>query len=61
MCWRRINYLVNVIINSVEDINNNRELIKITDVLGRESKEKNNVTLFYIYDDGTVEKRIIME
>ena len=53
--------LVNVIINSVEDINNNRELIKITDVLGRESKEKNNVTLFYIFDDGTVEKKIIIE
>jgi hypothetical protein len=53
--------LVNVIINSVEDINNNRELIKITDVLGRESKEENNVTLFYIFDDGTVEKKIILE
>ena len=53
--------LVNVIINSVEDINNNKELIKITDVLGRESKEENNVTLFYIYNDGTVEKKIIVE
>ena len=53
--------LVNVIINSIEDINNNRELIKITDVLGRDSKEKNNVTLFYIYDDGKVEKKIIVE
>jgi hypothetical protein len=53
--------LINVIINSEEDINNNRELIKITDVLGRESKEKNNITLFYIFDDGTVEKRIIIE
>ena len=53
--------LVNVIINSVEDINNNRELIKITDVLGRESKEKNNRPIFYIYSDGTVEKKIIIE
>jgi hypothetical protein len=30
-------------------------------VLGRESKEENNVPLFYIYDDGTVEKKIIIE
>ena len=36
-------------------------LIKITDILGRETKEKKNTPLFYIYDDGTVEKKIIIE
>lgn len=36
-------------------------LLKITDILGRESKQKCNMPLFYIYDDGTVEKRIIIE
>ena len=57
-----VTLLVNVIINSVEDINtNSRKLTKITDVLGRESKEKSNVPLFYIFDDGTVKKRIIVE
>ena len=33
------------------------ELIKIIDVLGRESKDLKNQPLFYIYDDGTVKKR----
>jgi hypothetical protein len=34
---------------------------KILDILGRESNEKKNNLLFYIYDDGTVEKRIVIE
>jgi Leucine-rich repeat (LRR) protein len=38
-----------------------KEVIRITDVLGRETKEIKNEALFYIYDDGTVEKRIIIE
>ena len=36
-------------------------LMKVVDVLGRESKDLTNQPLFYIYDDGTVEKRIIFE
>ena len=44
-----------------ETVNSEKELIKITDVLGREVKEKTNQSLFYIYDDGTVEKKIIIE
>ena len=31
------------------------------DVQGRESKGARNEPLFYIYDDGTVEKRIVVE
>ena len=57
-----VTLLVNVIISSIQDINNNsRTLTKITDVLGRESKEKSNIPLFYIFDDGTVKKKIIIE
>ena len=41
--------------------NQSRNLIKITDVLGRESKGTKNEPLFYIYDDGRVEKQIIIE
>ena len=37
-----------------------KEILKITDLLGRETKETNQ-PLFYIYDDGTVEKRIVIE
>ena len=36
-----------------------RKLIKITDILGRPIKETNNQLLFYIYSDGTVEKKLI--
>ena len=46
---------------SVINIKNiNKTLIKITDLLGRETKQTNQ-PLFYIYDDGTVEKRIVIE
>ena len=37
------------------------KLLKITDILGRETKRKKTQPLFYIYDDGTVEKRIVIE
>ena len=40
--------------------NSSKKLLEITDLLGRETKQKNQ-PLFYIYDDGTVEKRIIIE
>ncbi|MFT4902546.1 MAG: hypothetical protein ACI84S_000240, partial [Thalassomonas sp.] len=41
-----------------------RTLLKITDLLGREVSPNtliNRTTLLYIYDDGTVEKRIYIE
>ena len=46
-----------------ELITSKRALIKIVDILGRDVKlplEKNR-TLFYIYEDGTVEKRMLIE
>lgn len=46
--------------NSVSEINKKKKLVKITDILGRETKEKNQL-LFYIYDDATVEKRITIK
>ena len=45
---------------SVEEHTTNKELLKVTDLLGRETKQTNQ-PLFYIYDDGTVEKRVIIE
>jgi hypothetical protein len=41
--------------------NANKKLQKVVDVLGRQTKGKKNEPLFYIYDDGTVEKRITIE
>jgi hypothetical protein len=48
---------------AITDINisGNRKIISIVDVLGRASKGTKNESLFYIYDDGTVEKRIVIE
>jgi hypothetical protein len=41
--------------------NENRKLIKIVDVLGRNTPYKKNIPLFYLYDDGAVVKKIIIE
>jgi hypothetical protein len=38
-----------------------RTLMKVVDVLGRDVNGTEDTPLFYIYDDGTVEKRIIVE
>ena len=52
---------INNIPSSISGIQNSKELIKIVDILGREVVEKSNTTLFFIYSNGTVEKRIIIE
>jgi len=56
---------LSITVNSTSNIENHnlstgKKLIKITDVLGRKTKGTKQ-PLFYIYDDGTVEKRIIIE
>jgi len=45
----------------IKEHTTNKELLKITDILGKETTLKNNTLLFYIYNDGTVEKKIILE
>ncbi|MDC0204479.1 hypothetical protein OAJ65_01640 [Flavobacteriales bacterium] len=51
--------LVSTVVNI--NSNNTRSLLKIVDILGRDSHQNNKTILFYIYDDGTVEKKIIIE
>ena len=46
--------------SAIQEHTINKELLKVTDLLGRETKQTNQ-PLFYIYDDGTVEKRIVIE
>ena len=49
-------------ITSIGEINSfNSKLLKVIDVLGRNTNGDKNKLLFYIYDDGTVEKKIILE
>ena len=59
--------IINIVFNvtnvptSVLEFNSERKILKITDILGKEIKGNRNELLFYIYDDGTVEKKIIIE
>ena len=47
---------------AISEINTTeKKLVKITDVLGRTISPKRNTPLFYIYTNGEVEKRIILE
>ena len=38
-----------------------REIVEVRDVLGRKTKINKNQLLYYIYDDGTVDKRIAID
>lgn len=46
---------------SIQNFNQDKKLINVLDVYGRSVSPKHFMTLFYIYDDGTVEKRIVIE
>ena len=47
--------------SSILEQTKTKKLLRITDILGKECKPIKNTTLFYIYEDGTVEKKIIIE
>jgi len=53
--------VTNIISVINETTNSERKLLKTTDMLGQETPYRKNTPLFYIYDDGTVEKRIVIE
>jgi CubicO group peptidase (beta-lactamase class C family) len=59
--WNYINDLSCV--STVESFTNtnSKKLIKIVDVFGREANELKNTPLFYLYEGGLVEKKIIIE
>ena len=42
----------------IEKAENKRRLFKVVDVLGKETPTKRNRVLFYIYTDGTIEKKM---
>ena len=57
-----VSLLVNVIVNSIEESGvNQKKLLKVTDFLGEQTNIKNNLPQLYLYDDGTIEKKIILE
>ena len=48
--------------SSIDNIQyTDRRLVKITDVLGRDIIPNSNIPLFYIYSDGSVEKKVILD
>ena len=47
-------------LTSLEEIGlSNKKIVKVVDMLGRETSINNNQILFFIYEDGTIEKRYI--
>ena len=49
-------------VTSIEEIGSfDKKLIKVVDMLGRETSINSNQTLFFIYEDGLIEKRYIID
>ena len=57
----RIHTLICTGSTNIEEVTRDKHLIKIIDQLGRETKCNGNQPMFYIYNDGTSEKKIIIE
>ena len=61
-CDSIVNLNLTFTTTGISDITSNKSnLVKITNMLGQETPYRRNIPLFYIYDDGTVEKRIVIE
>ena len=54
-------FSINCSVSAIDDITESKKLIKTIDVLGRDKNGVKYEPLFYIYDDGTVKKKIIIE
>ena len=62
--WQPLSIQMNQLPTSIDSYHNelhNKKLVKITDVFGREVKEEKNNLLFYIYEDGSVNKTYIIK
>jgi len=53
-------FTINGSSTSIKEYTTNKELLKITDLLGRRTKQKIQ-PLLYLYDDGSVERKIIIK
>jgi len=45
----------------INDLNTHKELVSITDILGKNATKQKNIPLFYHFNDGTIEKKIVIE
>jgi len=57
----QLNNITNTSAINITEPNYPGKLVTIKDILGKESKKKNNSMLFYLYDNGHVEKKIIIK
>ena len=55
------NGLISSNFNGVATTSSSRELLKIINSLGQSTTPKSNTPLFYIYDDGSSEKKLILQ
>ena len=53
-----INFIMNITGTHNIDINKSKTLIKVVDISGRKTQEKENQPLFYLHSDGTIERKI---
>ena len=47
-------------VSTLEENNKNKKFVRVVDVLGRSVIEMENQILFYIFEDGTAEKKVII-
>ena len=56
-----VSFQINSSVSSIYNNSEKRNLIKLTDLSGKETKRQNNKLLFYEYENGIIEKKIIVE
>ena len=62
--WARdawTSFSTNCSVSGIEDKLPNKRLLKVVDIFGRTISPKPNIPLLYIFDDGTVEKKLFVE
>jgi len=47
--------------SSINDVGSEKQLLKIIDVFGRDVASQPNTILFYLYSDGTIQKKFILK
>ena len=60
-CDSIVNLNLTVTTTSVQEFINNKQIVRINNMLGQETPYRRNTPLIYIYDDGTVEKKIVID
>tara|TARA_B110000263_G_scaffold231475_1_gene226803 strand:+ start:3667 stop:4422 length:756 start_codon:yes stop_codon:yes gene_type:complete len=57
----RIHTIICTGVSSINETTDDKEIIKVIDLIGRDSKLDKNKPLIYIYNDGSSEKKIIVD